>query len=131
MRTRAAASPPCRSLSRAPRRTATLTRSQVFDDAARELVAIVDAVRRALEFAPGEDVPLSYSGGVFNAGDADPRAVPAPSRGAARRYRLAAPIVAPSGGAAIYAARLAGQPLRFGGHQAPGGLSTQCARAKR
>ena len=41
---------------------------RIFDDAARELAAVVEAVRQALEFAPGEGVPVSYSGGVFNAG---------------------------------------------------------------
>jgi len=74
-------------------------------------VAIVDAVRRLLEFAPGEPVPLSYSGGVFEAGvlmlDPFRRHLAAQSA----TYRLQAPIAAPSGGAAIYAARLAGQPL--------------------
>jgi N-acetylglucosamine kinase-like BadF-type ATPase len=84
---------------------------RIFDEAARELVAIVDAVRRALELAPGEPVPLSYSGGVFEAGALmlDPFRRHLAAQSAA--YRLQAPIVAPSGGAAIYAAKLAGQPL--------------------
>ena len=34
---------------------------RIFDDAARELAAVVEAVHRALEFAPGEGVPVSYS----------------------------------------------------------------------
>ena len=104
---------------------------QVFDDAARELAPIAEAVRRALEFAPGEDVPLSYSGGVFNTGAPDPRAVPAPSRGAARHV----PADGSAGRAEWRSRDLRGQACRaaarFGGHQAPGGLSTQCARAKR
>lgn len=84
---------------------------RIFDDAARELVAIAEAVRQALEFAPGDKVSISYSGGVFNAGVLilDPL-----QRRLAKQsgsYRLQAPIVAPNGGAAIYAARLAGQPL--------------------
>src|SRR5262245_9158109 len=33
---------------------------RIFDDAARELAAVVEAVRRALEFAPGEGVTVSY-----------------------------------------------------------------------
>src|SRR5713101_5104439 len=41
---------------------------RIFDDAARELAAVVEAVRQALEFKPDEPVALSYSGGVFNAG---------------------------------------------------------------
>lgn len=83
----------------------------IFDDAARELAAVVEAVRQALEFAPGEGVPVSYSGGVFNAG---PLILGPFERHLARQsgsYRLQAPIVTPSGGAAIYAAKLAAQPL--------------------
>jgi N-acetylglucosamine kinase-like BadF-type ATPase len=84
---------------------------RIFDDAARELVAIVEAVRRALEFASGEPVPLSYSGGVFEAGALilDPFRRHLAAQSAA--WRLQVPLVAPSGGAAIYAAKLAGQPL--------------------
>jgi N-acetylglucosamine kinase-like BadF-type ATPase len=84
---------------------------RVFDDAARELAAIAEAVRRALDFDPGGGVPISYSGGVFNAGAL---ILPPLQRHLAERsgaFRLRAPIVAPSGGAAIYAAKLAGQPL--------------------
>jgi hypothetical protein len=68
-------------------------------------------VRRALQFAPDEAVPLSYSGGVFEAGalTLDPFRRHLAAQSAA--YHLQAPLVAPSGGAAIYAARLAGQPL--------------------
>jgi N-acetylglucosamine kinase-like BadF-type ATPase len=84
---------------------------RIFDDAARELAAVVEAVRQALEFAAGEGVPVSYSGGVFNAG---PLILGPFERHLARQsgsYRLQAPIVPPSGGAAIYAAKLAAQPL--------------------
>jgi N-acetylglucosamine kinase-like BadF-type ATPase len=84
---------------------------RIFDDAARELAAVVEAVRQALEFAAGEGVPVSYSGGVFNAG---PLILGPFERHLARQsgsYRLQAPIVTPSGGAAIYAAKLAAQPL--------------------
>ncbi|MGE3871007.1 MAG: N-acetylglucosamine kinase, partial [Pseudorhodoplanes sp.] len=41
---------------------------RLFDSAAEELAAVVDAVRLALDFAADEIVPLSYSGGVFHAG---------------------------------------------------------------
>jgi N-acetylglucosamine kinase-like BadF-type ATPase len=84
---------------------------RVLDDAARELAAVIDAVRQALEFEPGEDVPLSYSGGVFNAGTLilDPFKRHLKARSAC--YRLQAPIASPGAGAAIHAARLAGQPL--------------------
>ncbi len=83
----------------------------IFDDAARELAAVVEAVRRALEFEPDEPVPLSYSGGVFNAEALILTPLRRHLEGLSASYRLKAPIVMPSGGAAIYAAKLAAQPL--------------------
>jgi len=84
---------------------------QIFDEAARELAAIVKAVRQALKYEPGETVPVSYSGGVFNAGALilDPLARHLERQSGT--YHLQAPILTPSGGAAIYAAKLAAQPL--------------------
>ncbi len=84
---------------------------RIFDDAARELAYIIEAVRQALRFEPDERVPVSYSGGVFNAGEL----ILAPLRHHIERYsktyELKTPMLAPSIGAAIYAARLAAQPL--------------------
>ena len=84
---------------------------RVFDDAARELAAIIEALRQALQFELGERVCVSYSGGVFNAGEL----ILAPLRHHIERYsktyELKTPMLAPSLGAAIYAARLAAQPL--------------------
>jgi N-acetylglucosamine kinase-like BadF-type ATPase len=84
---------------------------RIFGEAARELAAIVEAVRQALEFEPGETVPVSYSGGVFNAGALilDPFRRDLEQRSGS--YRVTAPILTPSGGAVIYAAKLAAQPL--------------------
>jgi N-acetylglucosamine kinase-like BadF-type ATPase len=86
----------------------------IFDAAARELAAIVEAVRQALEFEPAEPASVSYSGGVFSAGAAilDPFRRHLAARSGA--FRLQAPILTPSIGAAIYAARLAAQPLSAG-----------------
>jgi len=84
---------------------------RIFNDAARELVVVVEAVRQALEFEPDEPVPLSYSGGVFNVGALILGPFQRHLEAQAGSYRLQAPIVMPSGGAAIYAARLATQPL--------------------
>jgi N-acetylglucosamine kinase-like BadF-type ATPase len=85
--------------------------TRIFERAACELAAIVEAVRQALEFGADEAVPLSYSGGIFNAGDL----IIAPLRGHIAQYSesydLRAPIMSPCLGAAIYAARLAGQPM--------------------
>ena len=84
---------------------------RVFDDAARELAAIIEALRQALQFELGERVCVSYSGGVFNAGEL----ILAPLRHHIERYsktyELKTPMLAPSLGAAIYAARVVAQPL--------------------
>src|ERR1700730_5135178 len=84
---------------------------RVFDDAARELAAIIEAVRQALEFEPGERVPISYSGGVFNAGELILSPLRHHIEQYSKTYELKSPMLAPSLGAAIYAARLAGQPF--------------------
>jgi N-acetylglucosamine kinase-like BadF-type ATPase len=85
--------------------------TRIFEDAGRELAAIVEAVRQALRFAPDEGVPVSYSGGVFNAGEL----ILAPLRRQLEqycaRYELKTPMLEPKLGAAIYAAKLTGQPL--------------------
>ena len=83
----------------------------IFADAAAELAAIVDSTRRTLAFADDATVPVSHSGGVFEAGDL----IKLPFRKALRaqyeHYELVEPRFAPSIGAAIYAAKLAGAPL--------------------
>jgi N-acetylglucosamine kinase-like BadF-type ATPase len=98
---------------------------RIFDEAARELAGIAEVVRRALEFEPDEPAPLSYSGGVFNAG----ALILGPfRRHLAERsgaYRLQAPVVTPSGGAAIYAAKLAAHPLSVAAVQRLGRCLTQ------
>ena len=63
------------------------------------------------EFSPDEVVPLSYSGGVFNAATLILGPLQAHLKARSGGYRLTAPIATPGIGAAIYAARLAGQPL--------------------
>jgi N-acetylglucosamine kinase-like BadF-type ATPase len=84
---------------------------QIFDDAARELASVADAVRRALEFQPNEEIPLSYSGGVFNVGALILVPLERHLAHNCATCRLRAPMLAPSLGAAIHAARLAGKPL--------------------
>lgn len=87
------------------------TAIRIFDSAADELAAVVDAVRLALGFAVDETVPLSYSGGVFHAGALilDPFQRCLTERYA--KYDLRTPLLSPSIGAAIYAAKLAGSPF--------------------
>ena len=84
--------------------------ARIVDDAAVELVRIVDAARRRLGFPAGAAVPVSYSGGVFKAA----RAKAAFGRELAAKesgYRLVTPAFAPVVGAALYAAKRAGSPL--------------------
>ena len=84
---------------------------RIFDEAARELAELVEAVRRALLFEPDEPVPVSYSGGVFEAGTLilDPLRRHLAYQSASYKFRP--PMLTPSLGAAIYAAKLADEPF--------------------
>ncbi|WP_313166042.1 N-acetylglucosamine kinase [Massilia oculi] len=83
----------------------------IFVDAARELAAMVDAVRDRLDVDPDLALPVSYTGGLF--GDDSLLLTPFEQALAAcaRPYRVQAPRLAPVLGAALYAARSARQPL--------------------
>lgn len=84
--------------------------SRILADAGRELALLVDSTRRRLGFAHGEVVPVSYSGGVFTAGlvlEAFTRELTAFDDG----YELRRPLYPPDVGAALYAAKLSGNPL--------------------
>jgi N-acetylglucosamine kinase-like BadF-type ATPase len=85
--------------------------SAIIEAAAAELADMVDAVRTALDVAPGAELPVSYTGGLFGPGG--PLREPFARALAARplAYRLAPPRLAPALGAALYAARSAGTPL--------------------
>lgn len=78
--------------------------------AAGELADMVGTTRRRLFFGPEERVPVSFSGGVFNA-----VALAAGFEAAlAERYdgyELREPLYPPAVGAALYAAKLSGEPL--------------------
>jgi N-acetylglucosamine kinase-like BadF-type ATPase len=84
--------------------------AQILTEAAKELANIVDTTRRRLAFAPSERVPVSYSGGTFNADailDGFSTALEALYGG----YELREPLYSPVIGAALYAAKLAQEPL--------------------
>lgn len=84
---------------------------RIFERASHELTGLVVATRRKLEIPNTERVAVSYSGGVFGIGSL----VTAPfadALAASREpYAVIAPRFTPAIGAALYAARLAGQPL--------------------
>lgn len=83
----------------------------IFAAAARELAAMVDAVRDRLDVAPGLALPVSYTGGLFGDGGLLLPPFERALAAGARPYRLTKPRLAPVLGAALYAARAAGQPL--------------------
>ena len=84
--------------------------AQILSEAAYELARLVDTTRRILDFGPMERVPVSYSGGVFSE-----RSIVEGFEAALEDlydgYELRKPLYTPVIGAAIYAARLAGEPL--------------------
>ncbi|MDI7775752.1 BadF/BadG/BcrA/BcrD ATPase family protein [Asticcacaulis sp. EMRT-3] len=84
---------------------------RIFGRAADELAAMIEAIRQALDYPLGEAVRVSYSGGVFNSEDL----ILAPLKRAlaafSDQYDLTPPLLSPGLGAALYAARLAGEPL--------------------
>ena len=83
----------------------------LFTQAAAELIDIVDAVRDALQVPAEVDLPLSYSGGLFQLRELLLAPFGQALANRARRYRLCAARLAPDAGAALYAAKLAGTPL--------------------
>lgn len=80
----------------------------IFRRAGEELAQIVEATRRSLGFAADDQVKLSYSGGLFKAGDL----ILEPFEAAlSSKYTLLKPRFSPVIGAALYAAKLSGAPL--------------------
>ena len=76
--------------------------------AGEALAELVNATIAQLGYAPGEIVPVSWSGGVF---DADEVRTAFRARLATADVDLREPLLSPVLGAALYAARLAGRPL--------------------
>lgn len=83
---------------------------KIIEDGACELVRLVEATRERVGFEPNRPVPVSFSGGMFNA--AVLRSWFVDELAASRHpYELRTPRYPPVIGAALYAARLAGSPL--------------------
>ena len=87
------------------------TATAILANAGRELASLALTLRVALGYEVGEAAPLSTSGGVFEAGALVLNPFLQHLGGEPGAFRLQAPLVAPSGGAAIQAARLAAEPL--------------------
>jgi N-acetylglucosamine kinase-like BadF-type ATPase len=78
----------------------------ILDDAASELVEIVEAIRQGLNYPAGAEVRVSCSGGVFKDGDFIVASFARSLANGAASYRLCAPKFSPVIGAALYAAVL-------------------------
>ncbi len=85
---------------------------RIFRKAGQELAGIANAVRQALQFAPHETVPLSCSGGAFSAGPLLRAPFVEALHDACPTFDLRPPLHDPHYGAALYAARLANEPIR-------------------
>lgn len=88
--------------------------TRILRAAGRELGLLVDVVADALGFTERDQVPVSYSGGMFTAPTVL-ESFTAHVRAADRSYDLRTPLLPPHVGAAVYAARLAGH--RFDAEQ--------------
>lgn len=95
----------------------------IFQRAADELVQCVLATRRSLSVPDSTKLPVSHSGGVFNA-TLMMEEFKASLAAADRPFEYCAPQFSPASGAALYAAKLIGQPLNT---QALGRLRLECA----
>ncbi len=84
---------------------------QLFEEAARELAAIVHAVRDQLGVPSQTPLPVSYSGGMFRLNGLLKPMLEAALGTGDRRYDFVAPRLPPAAGAALYAAKLAGVAL--------------------
>jgi N-acetylglucosamine kinase-like BadF-type ATPase len=91
--------------------------ARIVDQAAAELVRLVDTTRTRLGFAPTTAVPVSYSGGVLTA-PAVLHAFTNQLAALVEPYDLRTPAYSPVIGAALYAAELAGEPLEEKARQA-------------
>lgn len=84
----------------------------IYAQAGRELALIVDALRNALQFAPQEPVPVSYSGGAYSVGDLLMQPFVEALHALSPNFAVRVPLHEPHYGAALYASKLAGATVR-------------------
>jgi N-acetylglucosamine kinase-like BadF-type ATPase len=78
----------------------------IFRSAAHELAMIANSIARALNFDAQADISLSYSGGVFNAGQAILKPFREELQQSSFNFSLTPPKFDPTVGAALYAAKI-------------------------
>lgn len=83
----------------------------IFTRAGRELAEIVEGTRKSLGYEPEEIVHVGFSGGAFSASELILTPFVEALKHFSNGYFVQKPLYSPDVGAAIYAARLAGQPL--------------------
>ena len=79
--------------------------------AVAELAELVHAVAVGLNAPPETQLPVSYSGGIFQLRDLVLEPLASVLAGYPRKYRFVAARLVPDAGAVLYAARLSGTPL--------------------
>ncbi len=85
--------------------------SNLFTLGAKELAAMVDAVRAQLHVPADRLLPVSYSGGMFKPGSLMFEPFVSSLSASNRHYDLFPPRLPPVAGAALYAAKTFGSPL--------------------
>lgn len=100
--------------------------AQLFDLAAQELASLVHAVRDRLAVPAEQRIAVTYSGGLFTAGNLLLQRLTQLLDGGERRYSWVTPKLPPGAGATLYAARQAGVELS---PEAIAQLARECAAA--
>jgi N-acetylglucosamine kinase-like BadF-type ATPase len=84
---------------------------RIFETAAQELSAIINAIRDQLAVPPQTLLGASYSGGMFARDDLLIGMLRAALEMSGRRYEFSAPRLAPVAGAVVYAGKLCNSPV--------------------
>ncbi|GGM86620.1 N-acetylglucosamine kinase [Lentzea pudingi] len=84
------------------------TAGEILRQAGQELALLVNIGREALEFPASQQVPVSYSGGMFGSA----HVLTSFRESLGHDFDLREPLLEPHIGAALHAARLHGHPLR-------------------
>jgi len=85
---------------------------RIFETGAEEMAATVAAARECLNVPPDTPLPVSYSGSMFTLDDLVREPFERALGRLSGRFQCVAPRLSPSAGAALYAAKMHGTPLK-------------------
>ncbi|MEZ5758373.1 MAG: BadF/BadG/BcrA/BcrD ATPase family protein [Emcibacteraceae bacterium] len=88
-----------------------ITSKEIYNAAGKELSSIIEAIRMQLDWPKDDIIPVSYSGGVFNAGDLILKPLKDNLITQYDDYQLMEPAYNPVIGAALYAAKSVNMPV--------------------